>query len=347
MSYSVVEADLQKNREMILSIWKRNALAGSESRYSWIYLDNPTGPSAGWLVRNSAGGVVGSTGLAIRKMKENGHSVLAGQAIDLVVDKGHRTVGPAIKLQKNLFSYIRQRGISFVFAFSNQRSEAVLLKAGYKVLGNFERWTIPLRAEYRVRKYIRFGRAVKWVSTFIDGARKVFSNREDYKRPAGFKTEILKTCDIRFDRLWEKASNRFDYIGDRSSTYLNWRFRQSPELEYRIFSLLGANGELLAYLVYSIKEGFASIADILFENQEALDALLPEFVSRMRLEGVSSVSVNYLGSDRVTGKFRKNGFYKRSGKSKVLLYLNEDLIKDAAKILNKNRWHLTGGDKDV
>jgi len=347
MVYSVIKADLGRNREMILSVWNRNAVSDPERRYSWVYLQNPAGPPEGWLVTTLKNGVVGSTGLALRQMSLDERSVWVGQAIDLVVDKDHRTAGPALQLQKGLIDYVKKSSLSLVYGFPNQRSDEVLSRAGYKFLGNFQRWTRPLRSGYRVKGFSGLAIAEKAVSSLLDLTTHMLWGNTAIGGREGIKTGTSDQFDSRFDSLWSTASRNFSIVGDRGSTFLKWRFQACPERNYRIFWAANAKEELLGYVVFTDQGEFTSISDLLFSNIGVLDILLPEFIHYIRLEGKSAISMNYLGSDRVTKKLREYGFFKRSHPIRVLVYVNGDLIRNSEAVMDRNRWYLTDADKDV
>ena len=348
MNYTVVEADLEKNRADILAVWERNLNAASEARYSWMYETQPGSAASAWLVKTPVGTVVGSTGLLCRKMKVGDHLLVAGQAIDMVVDKQHRTAGPALMLQRAVTDSPDRRGISFLYGFPNNGSEKVLLRAGYQLLGPFERWTKPLRSEYKVKGFWKGTIPVKVISSLVDRAMKALSGESYIRKSRGTRIELRDSFDSRFDALWAIASKGFHIMGERTSDYLTWRFGRDLHRDYRVFCLSDGKNALLGYIVYQVSDAQISVADFCASDLDVLELLFVEFIRWLRSAQAASVSLRYLGSSKVTDRLKRIGFYKRPSQEHVLVYLGRHATeKDIGGMFDKDLWYLTTGDKDV
>jgi len=122
MSYSVIKADVQEDRHLILSVWERNFKDVPQERYRWFYENNPYGPASSWLVTDQkTNSVVGSTALFPRRMNLNGEKVLVGIAADFAVNQEHRSLSPALKLQKAVISGCKENKVEFIYGFSNEQ----------------------------------------------------------------------------------------------------------------------------------------------------------------------------------------------------------------------------------
>lgn len=347
MEYVIEEANLQKDKERILAVWERNALPISEHRYAWMYVGNPEGPTACWFAKRSMQGIVGVSGLANRRMRIGDRLVRVAQAIDFAIDRSHRSLGPALILQRVITTCLQQKEVVFTYAFPNHNAEVVLLKAGYKTLGYFQRWTKPMRPEYMLKRYIKSRSLMSVATAIVDLVMKMMSDWQRYKRPAGIKTAIQDTFDKRFDTLWESASRQFGAIGDRTSNYLTWRFQQCPQEKYLIFCVTDSAESLLGYVVYSRNNGFVSIADLLFTDVSSLDILLSEFLLQMISDRIASITINYLGTPVLAKKLQAFGFYKRAVTEKVLVYLTNEAHRLSGNLLDTDQWYLTECDKDI
>ena len=101
MTYTIRIADIHKDKQALLSLWKNNLESSFEERYEWIYQKNPTGPPRCFLLCNEGNdAIVGAITLFPRNFSIQGRLVSAFVCGDLVVERGHRTLGPAIKLIK-------------------------------------------------------------------------------------------------------------------------------------------------------------------------------------------------------------------------------------------------------
>src|SRR5512138_2972324 len=98
MAYAIVRADPNGDRDAIFSVWSRNRPQFSTQRYEWIYGGSAAHRVAVWLLRGHDDPAVGASALLSRRMRGPAGTIEVGQAIDLVVDPAHRSVGPAILL---------------------------------------------------------------------------------------------------------------------------------------------------------------------------------------------------------------------------------------------------------
>lgn len=345
--YRIIEADLEKDRREIISIWKRNLFPLSEDRYAWIYA-NPLGSrSEGWLARTPSGEAVGFTGLLYRTMKKGDRHLEVGQAIDLVVDPAHRAFGPILDLQRALIRSVRRRAIPFVYTFPNQRLEKVFERIGYRHLGRMERWIKPLRSEDWLRKYLPFASGAKISGFLLDALLKWNAKERSYIKPDWGEFQIRPRFDARFDDLYARGAVHYDRIGERTAAYLNWRFGDSPYQSYGVLSLSDQKGRLLGYIVFSCQNGMARIADFFADPSDCLDPLLGELIFNLRREEISSVSCHCLGASRLSPLLTEWGFHRRPEETGMMVLLNDDFQAEAESLFDLGGWHVTEGDRDV
>jgi hypothetical protein len=154
--------------------------------------------------------------------------------------------------------------------------------------------------------------------------------------------------DERFDALWQKARTQFPVVGQRDSSYLNWRFNRCPEDHHRICGLTGPDGAILAYVVYCMDRGVASVTDFLFADSESLDVLLAEFLRAMRRQRVAGVVVTYAGTSWVSRRLKRFGFFHRPSDWKVMLYGNPDRLGNRFhRLFDPDNWFITRADTDT
>lgn len=152
----------------------------------------------------------------------------AGIGGDFIVDKNHRVLGPALFLQETVVSDYGGEKFQILYSFPNKQSETILLRIGCKILGDILSLTKPLKSYYYLKKYKNFHAATKLVSKSIDLVMKYFSKEKYYRTNDQYSCETPTSFDQRFDIFWDKISSQFPIIGERNSSYLNWRFIQSP-----------------------------------------------------------------------------------------------------------------------
>ncbi len=350
MRYSVIKAQIEKNKENIIAVKRRNLGNFSELTFFWKYRDCPFSEAFNWLAQDQSGNFVGMASIFPRKFSLNGELLVAGVAGDFAVDKKHRAFGPALQLQKTALESIKENNISFIYSFPNKHSAQVMVRAGYVEIGRIERFVKLLKTEHKFKKYIRFPFIAKLTAKIIDLILKVTSSETQYngKKMQDFNVENLAFFDKRFDRLWEKCSKQFRVMGERTSDFLNWRYKQCPINNYEIFIVhkKGAE-EIIGYIVYYVNNDIFHIIDMLsLDLGNFLDILIAKFIIYSRKESISLISIAYFGNNLIKEKLRKFGFYAREKRRKVLFYKKKSLDPRDCMFANNENWYLLIGDED-
>lgn len=345
MTYFAVKADLDKDADAILSLWARNYGADLKSRFSWLYQNTVTTPQLTILLKSNDE-IVGATAFIPRIIKIEGDNILAGQAIDLVVDKNHRTGGPAIKLQRALLAELHEMGVNVLYGVPLPAAQLVTRRVGFKELSTFNRWVKPLSASdiLAESKYP----ALRHFGIFIDIIMRMRSKEIFNTLPPCIYDQTITSFDSSFDGLWENAEKPYKIIGERNSAYLNWRFTNCPLKEYKIFVIKNKKNEtLLGYVVFHVLHNRAHVADVLALDIEMQIVLLYAYIHEMRKMGMGSITFTQIGtSQALAAMLSSMGFYNRQESNKMLLYLNP-AIEDKQKYLETENWYFTETDIDV
>lgn len=345
MSYAVTPIDALAGQSTVVDLWERNLHAGSADRYAWLY---GRGPATGWLLRSAAGEPIGSTGMMLRRIRSEQGPLRAGQAIDLNVDREHRSVGPALALQRAVVANAREGTLDLIYGFPNQESKAVFRRLGYRTIGSFARWVKPLSWEKPLRPWIRGLVPRKAVAFAVDCVLRLKSSELRHRLRAGMRVCVTDRFDQRFDKLWQAASGRFRLVGERTSHYLNWRFSDCPHAPHRVFCLLAEDNRLLAYLVYSRTDCGAYLSDFFFAEIAHFEILLARFLRQMRQDGAESVATNYAGSSAIARSLKRFGFWQSPSEWNAVVFFDaERFPRDAGRWLDPESWFLTRADADT
>lgn len=349
MSYTIIQADIQKNKPGIIALWKRNFpdVPHLEKRFSWLYENNPCGPPKCWLAMcNKTSGFVGCASIIPRRMYVNGQPVLAGIAADFAVDREHRAFGPALKLQKAVTFHCAENEIDFIYGFPNKQSEAVHLRAGYRILSGISRLTKLLKTRSKTEKYVN-PKVAKLLSPMADFALSSLSLIQKYAGLSGYYCEELNSFDERFDKLWKRTLDRVPVIVERNSVYLDWRYKKSPHKKYEIFTLTNTKQErLFGYIVYYRKNKRVVISDILYENPKIALGLMSEFTITMRQRDLDEITITTLEGSQFTSWLKKSIFFHGKEEGNFITFLREDLPGDSP-LLNPRNWLIFRGDGDT
>ena len=334
------------DKDAAIALWQRNlAPADRVRRYGWAYEGNPAGSGRVWLAADENGCAIGAAGLIPRQTSVGGGAGLAGEAADFVVDSDARGLGPAVALQRCLTQECRPA--SFVYGFPNRKAETVQRRVGFEALGTMHRWVKVLRLEAALRAHPAFSRAARLVAPALDAALGVTAPERRRPRTSGVTVKHVAACDARFDRLWARAAKSIPILGDRSSRFLDWRYRQAPDAAYDLCAAIReSDGEMVGYVAYRVVGGVCRIVDLLANDMAAaLDTTLHEFILQMRAASVATISLCYLGIAEVTGALSRWGFRRRADSQNVLLWIPADIPAEKRALLRAaDNWHLLEGD---
>lgn len=344
-AYRTVRADLVADRAAIASVWTRNRPRFSEGRYDWIYGGSAPRPAAVWLLY-AGEGVVGASALLIRRVRDGAADRSLGQAIDLVVDPAHRSVGPALALQRAVTSSCGEHDLSAIYGFPNPRSEALMLRGGYRPIGTIERWTKPLRSVYKIEPLLKLPGLSQAVALVVDGALRLSPSEWAHRDARGAVGEEVASFDPSFDELWRSSRLVAGTLhGDRGAEYLTWRFTRCPHRSYRIFRVRDAAGATSGYAVWYPSRETANLADLYARDEDAMTEVVHRLVPHVRRSGAAALSFVYLGPPSIGRRLSRLGFFHRNEEAKVIVY-----APPGGPIEGRSRpadWYLTEADRDV
>jgi len=335
---------------VITGVWRENFPDLDQVRYAWMYQNNPAGPAHCQIARDlSRGEVLGSAALFPRRMFVDGKECLAGVAGDFSVKREHRAFGPALSLLRRGVDECLSGHFDFLFGFPNSLSEAVLVRAGYKAIGQVRRFVKPLQSRYLLEKWHRAPGFAKAVTRSVDMLLTLAARAGGWGIDKRFRAESPARFDSRFDELWRKACHQEPVIGERSAAYLNWRYVEAPHRRYHIYALSQGDGaELAGYIVYWLSQDErVHIVDLLAINWAgAADALLSMFLHRQRRERRQAVCISYAGTPDVGRLLRNHGFLERKPQGNLVVFTPE-CSPFREHLLEQDKWYALAGDNDV
>lgn len=332
-TWRITRPKLSDLREPLLALWRRNLPGASRDRFEWMY---STGRAEALLLGDRT--AIGAAGLMQRRFAIAGNLIEGGAAIDLNVDEQQRSVGPAMTLARAVMKLADETGCSCLYGFPIRRAAGVLMRCGYRQLGEMSNWTKLLRSEVKLRSVLHSEMAAKIASPLVDAALRWKSSENAWRLPAQVVVETPPVFDERFNRLWQTAALRFGVIGERSADYLKWRFTKCPEMRYECFTLASrGSGELLGYIIWYRADESICITDLLAVDDAATDLLLAEFTRRARKLKADAIRLSCFATPRFYAQLESAGFSRRQDSYPVLVRA-PDTAAD---------WYLTMADHDT
>jgi hypothetical protein len=310
--YAVVPAHLQRDRRVIIDLWRRNLADSShlEEKYDWHFLNNPFGPGQIWILK-ADGQPIGTTSLGMRLLKSGETVTTAGVACDLAVNKEHRFLRPALLLQRALLSSANPE-VRILYGVPNSGGASVMKYVGYRQFCAVHRYAKVLRPSH----YLLRSPKLKAITPFIGKlADQGFAAWQSFGRRKGRRiAQVLPCFDERFDELWNgRRSDHAATLTVRNRSFLKWRYRECPLREYKTLGLLTPDeAKLLGYLIYYVKDVSALCVDLLAPGgAEDLQSLLSSWAALALGDGLAALSISCPGG-ALAEAVMLHGFSRRS-----------------------------------
>lgn len=363
--YTTVAAHIEHDRDKILALWNRGLTHGGmpEAKFDWYYRKNCGGPpQIFFLCHGPQQEKVGVAAVGRREMHIGTQTIMSGELVDFVAVPEHRTLFPALFLQKEIRqltlktknSEVSSGGAhDILYGLPNPKSLAVVKRAGYQQVGQLVRRARILRLAGYLSRH-----APAWMGQLIgpllDRVRMgVLALRAITTRGSGLE---LRSCwldrpDSRFDDLWQrvmvKNGTNNVLMGVRDSAFLTWRFIDCPLRTYRFFALIAnTDDRLIAYAVCAVDGEALHVHDFLFDTTaDNADKTLWIALSREAYRrGHSTLSVEFLGAESIQQSLEATGLVKRQ--QRPLYATTTVAIHDRNTLLQESNWYLTSADED-
>lgn len=346
-TYAVRAVEPRSVASEVARIWNDNLKLALDAaaRFDWVYRDAPEPPPQVLVLSASAPGgepqLVGTAGIARRRVQVGERLLRAAHLVDLAVDAPHRALGPALSLVREA----RRLALAeqdFAYGFPNAKARGVFARAGYASLRPVARYARVLRHESYLERYLGASLLATVIGAVLDGTLGAWRAPARLFAARRFRLELLDAPDARFDELWERCRGQYDVVGWRGAELLRWRFFGGHRGRRRIAALCRKQ-TLLAYAVLEREGGVVHVRD-LFGERRALGALFDLLLPRLAAEGASSVSFMLLGPPAVVALLQSRGFWEREQERVPFFDAPAPELRRA--LSDASRWWITDADDD-
>jgi hypothetical protein len=361
-TYTAVASNIDTDRDKILALWKRGLThAGMpEEKFDWFYRKNPAGaPATFFLCCDDEVEPVGVAAVGIRKLRIGGLTITSGELVDFVALPKHRTLFPALFLQKEIRRLALEvnKSHAILYGLPNPKSLAVVKRVGYQLVGQMVRRVRILRSTDYLSRY-----ASLWICHLIGpvidrirlGILVLRGIAQHSLRP-----QWQRLPDSRFDDLWQRVATQDKagnvLMGVRNRAFLTWRFAECPLRKYEFFTLSSANNQLIAYAACAADGGTLYVHDFLIDtNERSNGKALWLALSRAAFHrGHSNISVAFLGAESIQRDLQAVGMMKRQERPLYATISTETTLDTAPAethgrnaLLKESHWYLTCADED-
>jgi hypothetical protein len=345
MRANIRPADLEADRTIVIEALSRHLKSEcDEDRFDWLYLQNPHGRALTWIAtEGNSSRVLGIASAFPRLLRVNGklkHGCVLG---DFYIIPEHRSLGPALQLQRACLASIREEELAFCYDFPSLVMTAIHKRLGNPMTGNFRRLCKRLRiaethAEGTKRSFMpdRFNNLGNRLLGLLDQLPRL-SSKAEFRIHSG-------PCDSSFSDLVERVSSTYGICVDRSADYLNWRYLRHP---YRRHEIVTAHfqQQLTAYAVFTHENSNAGIVDLFGDaDRNSIGSLVRHVIGLLRRRGVVRLDIGLLDGHPWNTWVRRLGFFSREAYPVVTLVTSSS--PEGARIAENPAFFLMHGDRE-
>lgn len=314
-----------------------------ERRFHWLYYANPDGPARSWFACNGATGqVVGITSVFPRSIWLGDRLKTCGQVGDFAISATHRSLGPAMLLQRATFVPVDQEEMAFCYDCPpHQAGMSTFRRLGMHPNCIVERYALPLRVDSHVRK--RLGSASALPAAVGNLVLRAYRWSTPRARLKGLEiSEHVGSFGMEFSQLDAAVKNATIIRGQRSSVLLNWRYREDPLQNYSVLTAR-RRGDLLAFVVLCVNNGIITIVDLFGRNlPETAPALLASVVERYE-RSHETIEAFISEGNELCASYLHMHFRRRSQAARVVAYAKAG-SDTSAFLQSKPVWSLNQAD---
>jgi hypothetical protein len=345
------EGDEKNINPLLNSVYKINR---GLSYWIWEFKNNPKGFKT--LLATDENAIVGHLSALNREVIIGDREIPASMEVEGVTHPKYQRQGIFVALGRKLLSDMEKEGVALVYGFPNENA-----LPGHRKLHCIELFTLHIMIRplnFKNISKMRFSNKILGSLAKFAG-KLAFGILYRPKKPQireGVKIKTISKFDRRFDDFWNKVKENQNIILKRDSTYLNWRYTQCPEKQYKIY-IAERNNELLAWVVVRVLKRFGlnngAIVDMMgrHNHEDTVHALIQKAVEDFKQIDVDLVACSVPNSNSYDKILKKCGFTTcpeslNPKKEAFIIYplstkLNMNLVKNAAN------WYITWGDTDV
>lgn len=349
-NYYVTEVSSEEDLAQAISIWERNLpvpVGTGMEKYHWFYETNPYQKSKLHLLRLKGNEkAVGVGGIGYRNFSVRGKPLMGVIGVDFAVDKDHRALGPALKLQRTVMEST-EMDADFRYGFPSKQAEVILKYYGYEKIAEFTRLVKVLRSGNYLKKVVKPRFLAGAISIPADFLLRLKSMNTLWASGNVFQSDNLESSHHLVDRLWDQITQQNLLMGERNLDYLNWRYFKCPTYKHKVFGVRDKDNALQGVMVYLLQNKRVEIVDLIcpdYEDTTIIHSLLINFEKYCFSIPVDSIEINIIGSKKITRHLLSMGYSHRKDRTSSVFIeagQNKDLLAQF-KDINNSLWF--GGD---
>jgi hypothetical protein len=338
MSVAVRPVNLDSEQTELLNILETNLSDLPHARrFQWLYRNNPAGPAWSWFVyEKGTGEIVGVASLFPRILWVGETTQRCGQVGDFAINVSHRSLGPALSLQRATFEPVIQGDLAFCYDCPpHDRGLSTFRRLGIKASGRMHRYALLVRTDRQVRRWLGRGRTSAAIATL---GNWLFALRP-FAVPSRGDLDIaihVGRFNEEFTELDQRCKDKC-IRSRRTASDLNWRYRDDPLQQYQVLTAR-QKGELVGCAVYLVIEQDARLVDLWGTPLSSVGPPLLGAMTDLARQG-SAQTLHALVADRPEDAelLQQAGFRRREDAAHIVAYTQPNSALDAL-LGNPEQW---------
>ncbi len=284
--------------------------------WDWMYNDNLLKMDLHCVGVAGDGEIVGASLSLPLKVKIGGQTILSTYGSDACVHPDHRRRGIYGRLNDCKRELRERMGVRFHYSHT---FNPIVYESHFKTYGR-DQWRFPISYYNRIEDIDTHLRANKVERAFLKKlgftAVKALNNLRGLGgrvRAEGVRVSEMKRFDGRFEGFWQRISDHYNFILERSRKYMNWRYCDPRAGDYLIKGAEDGDG-VSGYVVLKLDRGSdyptGRIMDLLAlpGRLDVVDALVSDALGYFSDEGVNFVQCLFLRNHPYGGVLKRHGF---------------------------------------
>lgn len=271
---------------------------------------------------------------------------LGTHSMNAITDIDYRGQKLFTKLAQDIDVKAKNAGVALVYGIPNGISIFGFKgKLGWTVLDPLPFLIKPLKTKYFTNRIS----LLKWMPNFNLSLSK-FKERKD----------LIIKCEKEFpndvNQLWKDFSKDIKIALNRDKSYLDWRYIQKPNEDYKIVNCYDLGGHYLGFVVYTVKEKhegkIAYIMEIMYNlNKPEIGHYLMDYavneIKKEKADCILSWCFNHSPNYKIYSK--KMFFYMPEKIRPIELHFGAKSFRDDLKpiIDKRENWFISYSDSDT
>ena len=345
VSIFVRQACLNSDRHTIIEFLRRHLTPLSDdARFEWLYLNNPHGRASAWVAMQPDQAMpVGIAAAFPRRILVRERQVLGWVLGDFCISDEHRSLGPALQLQRACLAGIDSGAIAFCYDFPSTGMMAVYRRLRITEEGTMVRLAKPLRVDRKVREFVKV--PVLDQGLIFGGNLLLQLTEGIFSPPHDLRFSLQQSpCGDEFTTLATQVAGQWGIHIERSAAYLNWRFLSNSRARHEVLTVRRQD-RLVGYAVFTHTGDNGTLIDLFGQTDpKILGGLVKALLRLLRDRGVVTVSAPLYSAHPLMSMLLALGFKERES-IPVVIYRSPHL-RNQASGTNERTWYLTSGDRD-